>query len=121
MSQHRCNIYVLLCADNTYYIGRTKNIIQRLRAHVTDYGPVWTRLHKPLTLIKNFIGSPFDEDKWTLIYMAKYGIQNVRGGTFSSPNLTQQQIQHIRMMLDNAQDKCFRCHKFGHFVNECRA
>ena len=38
----------------------------------------------------------FDEDKYTIKYMAKYGIDNVRGGTFCKITLSDMHIAIIQ-------------------------
>lgn len=41
----------------------------------------------------------FDEDKYTLKYMEKEGIDNVRGGSFSQIELSDEQIKLINQMI----------------------
>jgi hypothetical protein len=51
--------------------------------------------------------------------MDKYGIENVRGGTFVSLELDHSTITHLEQMSNGANNKCFACGKRGHFANEC--
>jgi len=44
-------IYLLECADGTYYCGITNNITQRLTAHQDRRGAKYTRGRLPVTLL----------------------------------------------------------------------
>lgn len=43
--------YILLCSNNTYYVGSTTNLEQRLRQHNDGYGCGFTKSHRPFTLV----------------------------------------------------------------------
>lgn len=43
-------VYLLRCADNTIYIGRTYNIPQRVDAHQQGKGARYTRTRRPVRL-----------------------------------------------------------------------
>lgn len=75
------NIYVLKLKNNKYYVGKTKSLINRMEDHLSGDGSAWTRKYKPIS-VEEFKKDcdDFDEDKYTKIYMGKYGIENVRGG-----------------------------------------
>ncbi len=40
-------VYILLCADGTFYTGYTKNIDARSRLHANGKGARYTKMHKP--------------------------------------------------------------------------
>lgn len=40
-------VYILLCADGSFYTGYTKNIDTRARLHANGKGARYTRMHKP--------------------------------------------------------------------------
>jgi len=44
-------VYILKCADGTFYTGITKNIANRLNAHNSGKGARYTRTRRPVTLI----------------------------------------------------------------------
>ncbi len=113
-------IYILTLESNKYYVGKTNNIDIRLNTHFYSIGSYWTMKYKPIkikAIYKNCC--IFDEDKYTLKMMAKYGVNNVRGGTFTRIILTQEELNIINKMIGAANDICFNCYSTGHFIKEC--
>ena len=115
------NLYILKLKNNKYYVGTTnKNIYERLQEHINGNGSKWTKLHKVISLEKSIENcDKFDEDKWTKIYMNKYGIENVRGGTYCKLELDNNSINLITKEVSHANNKCLYCNKFGHYINNC--
>ena len=101
-------IYALQLEKDKYYIGKTNNPQFRLESHFNSNGSEWTKIYKPIKvyeLISNC--DSYDEDKYTLKYMEKEGIDNVRGGSFSQIKLSDEQIKLINQMIKGASDKYF--------------
>jgi hypothetical protein len=63
--------------------------------------------------------SVFEEDKVTKEYMAKYGIDKVRGGSYSQIELTSNQKDMIQSEIKGATDACQQCGEIGHFIRYC--
>jgi len=112
-------IYILRLEEEKYYVGKTNNPEFRLDSHFNANGSEWTKLYKPINIveIKNNCDD-YDEDKYTIIYMNKYGINNVRGGSFVSVILTKAQNDTLEKMISGATNKCFLC-AGDHFAKEC--
>tara|TARA_A100001015_G_scaffold291927_1_gene366672 strand:- start:1912 stop:2526 length:615 start_codon:yes stop_codon:yes gene_type:complete len=114
-------IYCLLLENNKYYIGKTKNPQYRLEDHKKGRGSQWTKVHKPIKLLELIDNcDDYDEDKYVRIYMDKYGIDNVRGGSFSKVKLSQVTKKQLQQMSRGTSDKCFKCGEKGHFSRGCR-
>ena len=51
--------------------------------------------------------------------MEKYGINNVRGGSFCKIKLNKENIITIKKMINASTDKCYICGSNDHFVKDC--
>lgn len=47
----KCYMYILRCADGSYYTGSTKNLERRLQQHQNGDGANFTRKHLPVELV----------------------------------------------------------------------
>ena len=117
------NIYVLQLNENKYYIGKTyKHILERYMEHCRGEGSAWTRKYPPIALIEEHINvSEFEEDKITKQYMAKYGIENVRGGAYCRMNMPDSLVKLLYREIWHAQHKCLECGSNQHFVSKCES
>ena len=89
-------IYALELVGNKYYIGKSTNVTDRFAQHVSGNGSEWTKMFEPIRIIEQRqIQNTHDEDNMTLDYMRKYGIHNVRGGTWSQTSLPTTTITHL--------------------------
>jgi hypothetical protein len=121
-------IYVLELEDKKYYIGRSKKktdkgIKSRIKAHFNQSttAAAWCKKYKPIKIIDiKKDQTVYDENKWTKIYMEKYGIENVRGGDYVRVKLTKGDVEKLQREIDGANDKCHRCGETGHFIRFCK-
>jgi putative endonuclease len=44
-------MYILKCANNTYYTGSTKDLERRIEQHQTGFGANYTKKHLPVELV----------------------------------------------------------------------
>lgn len=116
-------IYVLQCERNRYYIGKTDRPLEnRVEEHFNRSGSEWTRRYKPIKVIEiKQNADDFDEDKYTKIYMKQFGIEKVRGGTYTRMELPEYQVMTLEKELCSASDLCFRCNRTKHFASTCYA
>lgn len=113
-------LYVLKCENEKWYIGKSSRLIQRLEDHVNKIGAVWTTKYRPIKLMEiRTLQGEFHEDLVVKEYMKKYGMENVRGGTYSSIYLYDYQKKSIEMEMKHASNSCFKCGKQGHMAKEC--
>lgn len=116
-------IYILLLSSNKYYIGRTtRDINIRFEEHVAGNGSEWTKIYRPEKMIETYISdSPFKEDEITKQYMMKYGIDNVRGGSYTKVVLDDWQVKSLKHEFKTISDQCFICGDHVHFACNCNS
>ena len=115
------NIYILQLEENKYYIGKTLHTNFRLEQHFNSNGSAWSKKYKPIKVIGLIPDCDnYDEDKYTIKYMEKHGINNVRGGSFCEINLSDEHITTIKRMINGSSDNCYMCGSKGHFIKDCK-
>ena len=116
----KTNIYVLKQVQNKFYVGKSQCVVQRLIEHKEGKGAAWTKKYPMIDILAVYRDCDnFDEDKYVKKYMLKYGIDNVRGGTYSQIFMSDDQYDFLRRELWHSQDYCLNCGRNGHFADEC--
>lgn len=112
-------VYVLKLNNDKYYVGRTSDLAKRIEYHKNGNGSAWTKKYGFVKLMKSMvIDSPFYEDMMVKMMMQKYGIENVRGGSYSQIWLPKDQYLSLQREIRGAGDQCFKCGG-GHFIKDC--
>ncbi len=112
-------IYVLKLEQNKWYIGKSTNVKNRINEHQYSNN-LWIKTYKPLNEWPETFPytSIFSEDLKVKEYMSRYGIENVRGGTYSSFTLTDVEIKFLEKEIVHANDLCFNC-QGNHYIDNC--
>ena len=112
-------IYVLRLEEDKYYVGKTKNLAIRIEQHKNGFGAVFTKRYKFIDLVEQIeTDDPFAEDNVTKRYMKKYGIDNVRGGTYTQLDIDQYRVA-LEAEFKTLDDVCFGCGLSGHYKRQC--
>ena len=91
------NIYILKLVDNKYYIGFTDNIKKRVQEHIDGNGSSFTKMYRPINLVKVYENvNPEKVDVSIIKYMKKFGVDNVRGGSYKNVKLKKTQIKELK-------------------------
>ncbi len=113
-------VYVLKLTHDKYYVGKTENPKMRLENHFNGHGCDWTKLYRPIKMYKLIPDcDKDDENKWTIIMMREYGIDNVRGGAFCQKKLSNSTKEAIKKLIDSSDDSCYKCGG-KHFSKFCK-
>jgi predicted GIY-YIG superfamily endonuclease len=113
-------LYVLQLANSKYYVGKTADVIKRFEQHKTGVGSAWTKFYPPVLLVEvRAITSPHDENNVTKDYMKKYGINNVRGGSYAQVTLPADARGVLEREFRGNDDRCMKCGVAGHFIAKC--
>ena len=115
------NIYALELDSSKYYIGKTsRDVSTRFEEHKTENGSEWSSTYKPVKIIEQYQSdNQFEEDTLTKKYMMKYGIDNVRGGSYTKIVLDEWQIKSLEHEFKSVSDCCYKCGEKGHFAKVC--
>lgn len=113
-------IYILALSKGKYYVGKTNNLESKLEEHFAGRGSSWTSKYLPIKLleVRNDCDD-YDEDKYTLMYMDKFGIDNVRGGSYDTIKLDEFTRKHLEKISKVKNEKCSICDELGHFNEYC--
>ena len=115
------NIYILKLENNKYYVGKSNDLETRLTSHKNGIASAWTKKYKPISVEKVIPNaSSYDENKETIEYMGKYGIDNVRGGIYVTEALDNTQRSEINKQIWRANDCCTQCGRKEHDVKNCK-
>jgi hypothetical protein len=117
------HIYLLGLESGKYYVGKTSNpsthnLLENVQSN-------WTSIYKPNKIIEIISNcNDNDLDKYTLRYMNKYGIGNVRGGSHLEVILSEEKLNIIDRILNKANipkliGKCSICQDLNHYAKDC--
>lgn len=91
-------LYILRLRDGYFYVGTTtsSSISLCIRNHYSGNDVEWTRIHKPVALVKQIecsegLNRCLQEDLYVKQLMLEHGLERVRGGTYSCVELNLEQ------------------------------
>ena len=113
-------LYVLQLESGKYYCGKTTRPSERYKEHIAGTGAAWTKKFKPTRMIEvRTLKDAHDETNTTKDLMKKYGVDNVRGGAYTTVSLDDATKAVLEREFRSGNDKCFKCGLSGHFANRC--
>jgi predicted GIY-YIG superfamily endonuclease len=113
-------MYVLYCKSGRAYVEmcRTRDVAVRVAKHYNGMHP-FTACQKPCHVDIRHASDPLDVEIEVLRLASRYGVENVRGGSFSDTELHRCTIDQLQRQVDHAQGRCFKCRQFGHYAPVC--
>jgi predicted GIY-YIG superfamily endonuclease len=116
------SLYVLQLANGKYYVGKSADVMKRFEQHTNGSGSAWTKVYSPIKILEvKPIATPHDENNVTKDYMKKYGIGNVRGGSYTQLTLPDDARGVLEREFRGTDDQCVKCGLAGHFAAKCTA
>jgi hypothetical protein len=114
-------IYVLRLQRGKYYVGKTgRSVEERYDEHRRGHGSAWTRLYAPVDFQEILEStSPFDEDRTVKEYMSEFGVNNVRGGSYSEIELNGETRRLLEREIRHAFGLCLNCGDRSHYRRNC--
>lgn len=114
-------VYVLEKPGGSYYVGKSANIRERLIQHSSGSGASCAKgfLRRVATLTAECSDHEAWERSETLARMRIYGISRVRGWMYTTPALTDAQVEHAFGQICERNDLCRRCGSEAHFAARC--
>lgn len=109
-------VYVFQCDNNKYYIGTSKEGVAKMELPLNDLE--WIKKY-PIVNVIDVFPTPYSSivDKTTILYMKKFGIDNVRGGKYRQFELSDFDKKKIAEFIENNNNVCEKCgsndHTFG--------
>lgn len=93
-------IYLLKLQNNKYFVGNTNCLKKSYDKYFIKkkYDIEWLKVNKPIKMEKMYhIGNI---NKYTLKYMSKYSIQDVRGGKYSDLIIEKKELEQLKKKLN---------------------
>ena len=118
-------VYVLELSEGNFYVGKSEDIESRISQHEKDSGASWTKKHPIIGRVDTITQKMDDLESWeraeTLELAHKYGIEKVRGHTWTQKILTEQKKNEFISQIRERKDLCRKCGSPGHMISSCRS
>lgn len=115
-------LYVLQLQGGKYYVGKTSDMNRRYEEHKKGTGSSWTSKYKPVKILEvRPLKDEYDENNTTKDLMKKYGVDNVRGGSYTQVELPYGTKVVIQSEIRGNSNACFKCGEHGHFARDCQS
>jgi predicted GIY-YIG superfamily endonuclease len=113
-------LYVLKLQNGNYYTGTTVDLSRRFDEHWNGTASAWTNKYPPISVDSVYRDkSNLEEDLKVKELMSIYGIDKVRGGSYSNVTLIPDQIKMLERELNHGKGSCLDCGSPDHWVKDC--
>jgi hypothetical protein len=99
------SIYVLRLEQGKWYVGRSLQVYTTYAAHHLGNAIPWTQQYPPIRVEETIPSTNgMDEDHYVKNYMIRYGIPQVRGGSYTDMVLSEGQMTLLEREIRTARD-----------------
>jgi hypothetical protein len=115
-------VILLKLKFNCYYVGfyQKSKISEINYINTLFYIPWFNSKAKKYVVVERInYCSIFDVNKYVIIAMSKYGINNVRGGNITTNIIYYELYDYLLKCIQTIKDKCYYCDSIEHFSKNC--
>jgi predicted GIY-YIG superfamily endonuclease len=114
-------VYVLKLNNNKFYIGKSYNILNRIKSHNSNWVKAWGIVSQIKPLTPRLIDYESWERNETLERIFIHGFQNVRGWKYTQLELIDLNYKKdVFYEICEKKDLCRNCGEVGHFIKDCK-
>jgi hypothetical protein len=118
------DIYLIHLEQRKYYVDITNDTAKKWQQYLdgtNTSGGQWTKVYLPIKMsVIATAASPTDLNNHVKTMMLKYGINNVRGGSYTKFHLEPIVVAILYKELETAVDRCYNCGRTGHYASSCK-
>lgn len=112
-------IIIIILKNNKYFIMKTNQENFILEKHFDKNKYKFTQENEPISYKYIEMINMFDLNNMVKEYMYKYGIENVRGGSYIQNILSQEQLNVLQSEFWTYENKCSQCGGL-HDITQCQ-
>ena len=114
-------IYILRLLGHRCFLASSPTKYTRVEEIQALYPSSVSWIHEPSIVLEETrcVDDPFEVEKLTIQWMVVYGIDRVRGGSFTSSKLSRDQVCILYKLMDSIQQKCSICGSSAHSSPQC--
>jgi hypothetical protein len=94
-------IYLLQLEQGKYYVASSDLPKEEIISYHSNKDNEWLKLYKPIKIMSEMKGDVYDEEMYTIKTMKIFGLDNVRGSSFSETILLDHDKMKVQEIINN--------------------
>lgn len=117
-------VYIIQLKNNKFYVIKSNKLLESLDIDSQEFNNIEWLYYNPIINLQKLseiriFETDINEDDIVLELMQKYGINNIRGGTFKTLNISVGNTFDIINKLKKELNKCYLCGQ-NHLIIDCK-